>query len=444
MKGEVFRRRRLGRRRVSRGRFLQLGGASLAGAALLGGGTLAGCGGDGDSGGATELTFSLFPDPTGTVQELVDRFNEEHEGEIQVTFREMPADSGDHFDQLRTEFQSGASEIDVIGGDVIWPAQFAANGWILDLSDRFSDTDAFLPSPIEANTFEGAIYGVPWYTDVGFLYYRQDLLNDAGINEGPATYEELKGIAEQITAEADLQYGFLFQGADYEGGVVNGLEFIWNAGGDVLDGSDVVIDSPEAVRGLELERSMITDGISPQGVSQYMEQECASLFLRGDAVFMRNVPRMYALASDPNESNIDPEQIGIAALPVAEEGIEASSSTGGWNMFINANTEDPDAAWEFIQFMTAAEQQKFRALEGSVLPTRAELYEDEEVLDGLAIARLGQEAIQTARPRPINPYYSDMSLAMGGAFSESLNGDAPPGEILATLRGDLQDIVDQA
>jgi multiple sugar transport system substrate-binding protein len=189
---------------------------------------------------------------------------------------------------------------------------------------------------------------------------------------------------------------------------------------------------------------MISDGISPQGVSQYMEQESASLFLQGDSVFMRNVPRMYALASDPEESNIDPGQIGIAALPVAEEGIEPSSSTGGWNMFINANTEDPDAAWEFIQFMTAPEQQKFRALEGAVLPTRSALYEDEEVLDGLAIARLGQEAIESARPRPINPFYSDMSLAMGSAFSESLNGEAPPEEILATLREDLQEIVDQA
>jgi multiple sugar transport system substrate-binding protein len=175
-----------------------------------------------------------------------------------------------------------------------------------------------------------------------------------------------------------------------------------------------------------------------------MEQESASLFLQGDSVFMRNVPRMYALASDPKESNIDPEQIGIAALPVAEEGIEPSSSTGGWNMFINANTEDADAAWEFVQFMTAPEQQKFRALEGAVLPTRSELYEDEEVLDGLVIARLGQEAIQSARPRPINPFYSDMSLAMGSAFSESLNGEAPPEEVLATLREDLQDIVDQA
>lgn len=429
---------------MSRGRFLGLGGSAFAGAALLGAGC--GSGGSGGSGGVTQLTFSLFPDPTGTVQQLIDRFNVDHEGEIEVSFREMPADSGQHFDTLRTELQSGQSEIDVIGGDVVWPAQFAASGWISDLSERFPDSEraGFLEAPITANTYDGAIYGVPWYTDAGLLYYRSDLLSDAGIPEPPTTFEELKQVALEVSRRNDLPNGFVFQGANYEGGVVNGLEYIWNSGGDVLDGDEVVIDGPEAVSGLETERSMVADGVSPRGVSQYKEQESATLFLRGESVFMRNVPRMYALASDPNESRIDPEQIGVTVLPVADAGIQSTSSTGGWNMFINSRTEDQDAAWEFISFMTAAGQQKFRALEASVLPTRSDLYEDDEIRNDLTIARLGEEAIMSSRPRPISPYYSDMSLAMADAFAGSLNGDASPRGTLAGLRTELQDIVDQS
>jgi multiple sugar transport system substrate-binding protein len=57
---------------------------------------------------------------------------------------------------------------------------------------------------------------------------------------------------------------------------------------------------------------MVADGIAPEGVSQYKEQESATIFLGGDAVFMRNVPRMYALASDPAESEIEPAVIGVA------------------------------------------------------------------------------------------------------------------------------------
>lgn len=428
-------------RSMGRRDFIKLGGAGLAGAALLG---VAGCGGGGEADG-NEIVFSFFPDPTGSVQRLIDRFNEENGEGVRVKLREMPADSGQHFDQLNTQFQSGETSIDVIGGDVVWPAQFAAKGYIADLSDRFpeSEREAFLPATIEANTYEGKVFGVPWYTDAGMLYYRQDLLEESGFSEPPGTWDELKEMAGKVSRDSGTKHGYVFQGAEYEGGVVNALEYIWTSGGDVLDGDTVILDSPEAQRGLEIERSMLTDGVAPEGVSQYKEQESASLFLGGDAVFMRNVPRMYALASDPAESRIDPAQIGISALPVAGEGLRSYSSLGGWNLFLSANSRKADAAYEFIRFMSAPEQQKVRSVEGSVLPTRKDLYEDPEVLEKVRVAELGQAAIQNTRPRPISPYYSDMSLRMAAQFARSLKGEVTPEEALAILQGELEEIVRQ-
>jgi multiple sugar transport system substrate-binding protein len=146
---------------LSRREFLRLGGTGLAGAALLGSG--AGCGGGGGQSG--DLVFAMGTDTSGTLDDLVNKFNEQHKGEFQVRYRQMPSDTGQYFDQLLTELQAGASEIDVIGGDVIWPAQFAANGWILDVSDRFPDSqrEQFLPAPVDSLVYEGAIYGVPWF-----------------------------------------------------------------------------------------------------------------------------------------------------------------------------------------------------------------------------------------------------------------------------------------
>src|SRR5215216_663271 len=435
----------LAKRKVSRRDFLKLSGAGLVGLVLPG---LAGCGGGGGqgSGGPVDLTFSFFPDRTGSVQELIDEFNSQNEGQIQVTYREMPADSGQHFDQLRTELQAGSGDIDVIGGDVIWPAQFAANGWIADLSDRFPEREhnEFLPATIEANTYQGRIYGVPWYTDAGMLYYRSDLLEESGFSEPPRTWDELKDQARTVQQDSGTRYGFVFQGANYEGGVVNGLEYIWTSGGEVLRGDDeVVIDISETRQGLEIERSMIDDGVAPEGVSQYKEQEVGTIFLGGDAVFMRNVPRFFALADDPDESSISPGQIGVAALPVAEEGLQSYSSLGGWNVFLNAKSGNADAAYEFIRFMSATEQQKYRAINGTVLPTRQELYEDEELLAEVRIAELGQEAIQNTRPRPVSPFYSDMSLRMAEQFNASLNGEVAPEEATQTLQEELEQIIEQ-
>ena len=426
-------------RGISRREFLKIGGAGLAGAALLG---AAGCGGGG-GGGEGNIILAMGTDSSGTLQPLVDKFNQQNRG-FKVTYREMPTDTGQFFDQLRTEFQAGASEIDVIGGDVIWPAQFAANGWILDVSDKFpkSQQQQFLDGPIQSLTYQGKIYGVPWFTDAGMLYYRKDLLEKSGISQPPATWDELKEMADQVSQETGTKYGFVFQGAEYEGGVCDGLEYIWTNGGDVLDGDKVVIDSPESVAGLETERSMVSGGVAPKAVSTYKETETDPTFLNGDAVFARNWPYMYALAGTSDYPKVKPEQIEVAALPVGEGG-PLASTLGGWNMLINANTEKQDSAWEFAKWMTDTEQQKFRAVKATILPTRKSLYEDPEIIEKIPVIRLGQEALKNSRPRPVSPYYSDMSLKMAEQFNKNLKGDVSPEQAVKTLQDDLSAIVEQ-
>ncbi|MGH3148051.1 MAG: extracellular solute-binding protein, partial [Rubrobacter sp.] len=209
---------------LSRKDFLKLGGAGLAGAALLG---TAGCGGG--SSGSGDLVLSWGPDQTGSLPKLIEQFNKQDRG-FKVTYQEMPADTGQYFDKLRTQFQAGGGEIDLILGDVIWPAQFAVNGWVLDLSDRFKDPDAFLPGPIEAATYDGKLWSVPWYTDAGLLYYRQDLLEKSGYSEPPTTWDELQEMAAKVMKDQNIDNGFVFQGDEYEGGVCNGCEYIWSYG----------------------------------------------------------------------------------------------------------------------------------------------------------------------------------------------------------------------
>ena len=438
--GEV---RQVGMYRISRREFLRLGGAGLAGAALLG---AAGCGGGGEESGATTITLTFIPDEAGGLKRLIDGFNQENRGEVQVKWREMPASSADYFEQIQAELQSGQSSVDVIGGDVIWPAQFAANGYILDLSDRFTESmqQDYLEGPLGSVQYDGKVWGVPWFTDAGMFYYRKDLLERSGFSEPPGTWEELKEMSERVRREAGTRYGFVFQGSQDEGGVVDALEHIWNAGGDVLDGERVIIDSPEAARGLALRRSMIVDGIAPEASGDYTTQESQVVFTNGDAVFMRNWPFVYALLSDPETSQVEPDQVDIAPLPVAAEGDRSFSGLGGWNFMVNATSEEKlDQIWAFIEYMSAPEQQRTFALESARLPTLSGLYENEEVLEKLPVARLGREALENARPRPVSPYYSDMSLAMAEQFNAALKGEVPVERALESLQGELQNIVDQ-
>ncbi len=429
-------------RRFNRRDFLKMGGAGLAGAALLG---TAGCGGGGSGSFNGEIVLGFGREVSGALKQAIKKFNNQN-NDISVTWRRMPSSTEQYFDQLRTEFQAQNGNLTLIGGDVIWPAQFAANGYILDITDRFTEgmRSKFLPGPVESNTYEDKLYGVPWYTDAGLLYYRKDLLEKSGFSGPPKTWTELQDQASKVTRDQDVQFGFVFQGANYEGGTVNGLEFINSHGAQVLDPNDatkVTIDSPETVAGLETYRSMIDSGAAPQAVSTYDEPACEAPFLQNqDAVFCRNWPYMYALAPKNVKDLID-----IAPLPAGEGG-RSVSGLGGWNFFINAFAvpEAQDAAWEFVEFMTSEQQQREYAIEGNYLPTLKSLYEDQDVADQVPTVRLAPQALANTEPRPVSPVYSDMSLEMAEEFNAALKGDASAQDTASSLQQKLQSIADQS
>ncbi|AHY47589.1 Bacterial extracellular solute-binding protein [Rubrobacter radiotolerans] len=452
-------------RYMSRRRFLRLGGASFAGAALLGSASLgAGCGQEPAQDGVATVVFSFGPDDSGTLANLVEAFNREFEGEIRVEYREFSRLTDEYFDEITAELSAGNSGVDVIGGDVTWTAEFADQGWIEDLNSRIytdfpvSVPGSFLDAAITSCSYNNSVWGAPWFTDAGLLYYRSDLLEQAGVSGPPATWEELSEIARQVRDEAGTRYGFVFQGDEYEGGVVNGCEFIWNAGGRILTGattlqapgapldltpSIIEIDNPNSVRGLEIQRGLIDDGISPETVANFREQDCEEAFLGGEAVFMRGWPYMYALAGE-NGNSVEPEQIGVAPLPVAGNDLQSYSCLGGWNLLMNAESPNKDAAWEFIKFACAPEQQRTRAIEGSFLPTLREVYNDSEVEQNLPVIVLGREVIENnLRTRPVTPYYSEVSEALARGFNRNLSGETETQEAVSELQSELQDIVER-
>ena len=250
-------------------------------------------------------------------------------------------------------------------------------------------------------------------------------------------------MAEKVVQDSGTRYGFVFQGANNETGVCNGLEYIWTHGGEVLHGDRVIIDSPESVAGLTTEQSMISDGVTPQAVASYTVWEADVAFLNGDAVFCREWPYIYAAVGDPQMSKIKFDQVGVSALPVGEGRSQTASCLGGSNMLISASSEMKDEAWEFVQFMTSEESQKIQTLSASTLPTLNALYEDREIRKEVPVITLGKEALRNARPRPISPYYSQMSRTMAEQFNKVLTGAISPEEAVETLQSDLQQIIEQ-
>ena len=185
-----------------------------------------------DRGGPAVVTFpgSALGEEGQVLQWQLARFAADHPA-IRVVQRPTP-DAADQRHQLYVQWlNAGAGEPDILQLDAIWTPEFAAAGWIMDL-DRFRPpSDSFFPATIAANRWHGRLYALPWFVDVGMLYWRTDLMRAA-----PATFAELERVASQARTAHGLRYGLVWQGARYEGLVTVFSEYLGGFGGRILDG----------------------------------------------------------------------------------------------------------------------------------------------------------------------------------------------------------------
>lgn len=409
--------------------------------------------------GATRIVFASGPDDTGTVQRIVDSFNAENAGRIQVTWREMDRDNNAHHQQLVTDFTAKTEAPHVIASDVVWTAEFAKNGWVEDLTKRFYrayERAALLGPALESATYRLRIWGVPWYSDASILFYRKDRLTESGFDAPPRTWDELMQMARRVMKDSGMRHGFVFQGADYEGGTANAVEYIWGAGGEVMRGElrvtspvratlaetdAVTIKSKNAAAGLDVARRLIAEGVAPAEVTTYREQEALDAFLAGDAVFLRSWPYVQGILQ---KSPLSKAQVGVSWLPAVSTEHAGYSCLGGWNLMVNARAsrEERAAAWELIRYLTSPAQQKRQALEAGLLPVVLSLYQDPEVLAGVPVAALAEETMSSRiRVRPMSPFYSQMSSRIANVFHRVLKGELTGTQAVEALDKDLRAIV---
>jgi multiple sugar transport system substrate-binding protein len=365
------------------------------------------------------------------------RFMREHPG-IRIVQWETP-DAADQRHQLFVQWLNAhASEPDVLPLDVIWTPEFAAAGWILPL-DRFgSDTTAFFPATLAGNRWQGRLYAIPWLVDVGMLYWRTDLMRAP-----PASLAELSRTAAAAKSERGLRYGFVWQGARYEGLVTVFLEYLGGSGGRILDGGRVVVGSDAGVRALTLMRDQIyRDGIVPLAVLTWHEEEARFAFQNGNAALMRNWPYAYPLMQDRGTSRVA-GRFAVAPMPAAPGGTP-TAALGGSQLAINARSAHPDAAWKLIEYLTRPEQMLERARALGQFPTRPALFADSALVGALPIPPdRALAVIQRAVPRPVTPVYTQLSGILQIHLHRALTRQVDPAPALAAAAAEMQALLER-
>ena len=246
---------------------------------------------------------------------LISDFEKAYPG-IKVTLTSAPTNTDTNRATLATDISGGSATPDVFMGDVIWPAQFGAHQLAVPLSDYLPSSylAQFAPGLVQGATYNGKVYGSPMFEDNGFLYYRKDLLAKENLPV-PTTWEQLLSESETLQKAGLVKYGFVWQGASYEGLTCNYMEYLTSAGGVATNSTytQASLDSAASVKAVTFMRSLVTSGVSPAAVTTFQEAQAMSTFAAGNAAFLRNWDYAYADSQVPGTPHRRQGRRGAAA-----------------------------------------------------------------------------------------------------------------------------------
>lgn len=391
-----------------------------------------------DPGGADEgdLVIAVREGDNNVAPLIVEMWNEENP-DSPATLEVLPGNADQVRQQLTLELDAGGSDFDVIGLDVIWTGEFAKNGWIENLDDIREEAEAVsLPGPLSSGQYQGEQWALPLLVGAGFLYYRTDL-----VDEPPTTWDELVETGLAVAEEHDV-HAFAGQGASYEGMVVNYLEYLWSAGGDLFneDQSEVLFGKDDAaLRALEFMRGAYEAGFYHPGYNTMTEAEARPAFESGEVAFMRHWVAPYLPMTASEDSQVT-DKFDIAPLPTFD-GQGSVSALGGLNLAVSASSDAKNSARAFIQFATGDEDVQLMLTENGIAPANAPIYEHEALADNRFFEVLGQ-LLPHAKARPPVPEWNEISVTMQAEIFAAYTGQKDPQAAIDAIQAVLQGIVD--
>jgi multiple sugar transport system substrate-binding protein len=366
------------------------------------------------------VTWCIGKDTTGAFSQVVSLYHKAHPS-VNVKLEELPTSADQQRTQLVQRESAKSPECDVLGMDVTWTAEFAAQGWLRDVTPAVKARESeFIPSTLKTAEINGKVWAVPFNTNAGFLYY-----NTTKVKQPPQTWQQAYQMAKQ-------DGGIGYQGSQYEGLTVDFLEMVFSNGGSVLssDGKKATIDSPQAQQVLAFMQQGLKDGAAPKANLTYQEEESRNAFQTGKVALLRNWPYVYALAKQAHvKFNIEP-------LPKFGNG-QPASVLGGYNLGISSYSKNPGAALSFINYATSPGPQAKFFIKSSLPAVLTQTYNDPTVKKSVPFASELLKAVQQGQPRPVSPVYTQISEAIYKNVYSALSNGTPPATALKNAQNQI-------
>ena len=355
------------------------------------------------------VKVAMQGDSTPATQAVIDAFNASQSDYV-AEWVDMTNDSGAMREQIITALQAGSAEYDVISMDVVWAGEFAASGYIEPLDMRLDEAGLnpadFNAGSMASGTYNGKVYVLPFFPDLGMLYFRSDIVSaeDATkLTAGDYGLADLQAMAEAYAGQGGTSTGFVFQSAKYEGLICNANEFTANW--------------TDVRGGLEAMKAMADSPATPENILTYTEGETHNSFAKGESVFARNWPYQWGIIKA--EGTITVDQVGLAPLP-------GGDTVGGWILGISNFSQNKDGAFAFLKFLNSEEGQLIMTGIGGYFPGVNAMLSDARVTE--KDERYAMEGFQNALTktiaRPVTAEYGKVSDALQQAIYAYLTDGA--------------------
>jgi multiple sugar transport system substrate-binding protein len=369
------------------------------------------------------------------VRKMTDDFTKQHP-DIKVNLEFVP------FEALHDKIvlSKGSSQgYDVVLFDVIWPAEFAANGILMDVTDRIDPKtrDAIGAGAWTTATYQGRYYGMPWSGDSKYLFYNKEILQKAGIDHPPVTWQEVVEDAEIIKQKGLLEHPIVWSWSQNEALICDYTILLSAFGGSFTDAEGKpTFQTGGGIDALNFMVETQEKGVTNPNSLEYLEEDVRRVFSSGQAAFALNWGYMWEAANNnPQESQVT-GKVGVIAPPGVAGRSEVSSVNGAMGLGIPTGSQHPDEAWAYISYLTSQPVQEQFA--GSSLPIWTASLQKPEILKGREeLVEASRKAVATLFPRPQVVEYQRFSLSLQEAIHQALFGNVEPAAALEAAAEEL-------
>jgi len=325
-----------------------------------------------------------------------------------------------------------------------WVPQFAALQALEKLDPWVQNSGSIKPEFYftgiwNTNVIDNTLYGIPWYIDTRVLFYRSDVLAQAGFLSPPRTWNELYELSQRIKKNAQKeQYAIFLPTNEWAPFVIFALQ----AGSKILRDDDCYGDftSAEFKRAFTFLIRFHQEKLAPIGISQVTNVYQAF----ADQFFVMYLSGPWNINEFKKWMKGDlADKWMTAALPGPDEKTPGVSLAGGSSLVMNRKGKYKNETWKLIEYLSRPKiQTTFYQLLYD-LPARTESWSD-SVIRNDPYMRAFYEQFQHVVATPKITEWEQIAFSKIQQYAElAARGVMPPEDVLRALEADVNTILEK-